>query len=126
MTIENTVNVSSMNISEHQRAVKLSEIGPRMELKLMKIQEGFCEGNVIYHSYMQKTKEQVKSNSTRIKKKVDDKLKRKTEQEANVEKKKKTKKKLRIQPVDGKSDKKEVEEEEESEDEHVSEDENYL
>jgi len=96
MTLDNTVNVSSLNNSEHQRAVKLQEIGPRMELKLMKIQEGFCEGNVIYHAYMEKTKEQVKETGIRIKKNQDDKTKRKQEQEANVEKKKakKGKKKL--------------------------------
>ena len=31
-----------------QMAVKLVEIGPRMQLKLMKIQEGFCAGDILY------------------------------------------------------------------------------
>ncbi len=27
----------------------MSEIGPRLKLKLVKIEEGICEGNVLYH-----------------------------------------------------------------------------
>jgi ribosome biogenesis protein SSF1/2 len=118
MTIENTVNVSSLNISEHQRAVKLSEIGPRIEMKLMKIQEGFCEGNVIYHAYMEKTKEQVKETGARIKKRTDEKMKRKMEQDANVEKKKKAKKGRKAIAAP-------AEEEEESAEE-FSEDDNFM
>lgn len=29
-------------------AVRLVEMGPRIQLKLMKIQEGFCSGDIIY------------------------------------------------------------------------------
>ena len=31
-------------------AIKLHEMGPRLKLKLSKIQEGFCRGNVAFHS----------------------------------------------------------------------------
>mmetsp|Transcript_113807 Transcript_113807/g.170228 ORF Transcript_113807/g.170228 Transcript_113807/m.170228 type:complete len:297 (+) Transcript_113807:79-969(+) len=31
-----------------QMAVRLVEMGPRMQLKLMKIQEGFCAGDILY------------------------------------------------------------------------------
>jgi len=31
-----------------QMAVRLVELGPRMQLKLMKIQEGFCGGEILY------------------------------------------------------------------------------
>ncbi|KDN51955.1 Brix-domain-containing protein [Tilletiaria anomala UBC 951] len=35
----------------NQRAVKLRELGPRMELRLIKIEEGFGGGEVLYHDY---------------------------------------------------------------------------
>ena len=31
-------------------AIKRHELGPRLKLKLVKIEEGFCRGNVVYHS----------------------------------------------------------------------------
>lgn len=37
------------NQAESQRAVKLREIGPRMELRLVKVEEGIGGGEVLYH-----------------------------------------------------------------------------
>ncbi|KAK7205500.1 ribosome biogenesis protein SSF1 [Myxozyma melibiosi] len=34
-----------------KKAVKLIEVGPRMRLKLIKIQDGVCEGDVLYHAF---------------------------------------------------------------------------
>lgn len=34
---------------------RLKEIGPRMTLELVKIEEGLCEGAVIHHSFIHKT-----------------------------------------------------------------------
>ncbi|KAK9451246.1 Brix domain-containing protein [Limtongia smithiae] len=34
-----------------RKAVKLLEIGPRLRLKLIKIQDGVCEGDVLYHAF---------------------------------------------------------------------------
>jgi ribosome biogenesis protein SSF1/2 len=39
------------NKQAQQRAIRLTEIGPRMQLQLIKIQEGFCDGQVIYHNF---------------------------------------------------------------------------
>ncbi|KAI9505520.1 Brix domain-containing protein, partial [Coemansia spiralis] len=39
------------NTKNEQRAVRLLELGPRMELKLMKVEGGLCEGEILYHSY---------------------------------------------------------------------------
>jgi len=33
-----------------QVAIKLHELGPRLKLRLMKIEEGLCRGNVVFHS----------------------------------------------------------------------------
>lgn len=71
--------------------VILQEIGPRMELELVKVEEGMCEGRVLYHAYVNKTEEEVLALE---RKKVDaDALrkKRKEEQEANVRRKEKEK-----------------------------------
>ena len=39
-----------------QRAIRLHEIGPRLRLELIKIEEGICNGKVLYHRYVQKSK----------------------------------------------------------------------
>lgn len=39
------------NSKSQQRAIKLLEIGPRMELKLVKIQKDLCDGEVIFHDF---------------------------------------------------------------------------
>lgn len=39
-----------------QRAIRLTEIGPRLRLELVKIEEGMCDGKVLYHRYVRKTK----------------------------------------------------------------------
>ena len=40
-------------------SLKLHEVGPRMQLEVVKIQEGFCSGNVVYHSQISKTKKEI-------------------------------------------------------------------
>ena len=67
--------------------VILQEVGPRMELELMKVEEGMCEGRVLYHAYVHKTEEEVVELEQ---KKVDKEAlrrKRREEQEANVRRK---------------------------------------
>lgn len=39
------------NMRAQQSAVRLTEIGPRLTLQLIKIQEGVGEGNVLFHSF---------------------------------------------------------------------------
>nr|CAG4641648.1 EOG090X0508 [Eurycercus lamellatus] len=41
-------------------AVRLVELGPRMRLQLMKIEEGLVDGEVLYHQFIQKTEEEKK------------------------------------------------------------------
>jgi ribosome biogenesis protein SSF1/2 len=43
--------VGRNNRRQDQRAIKLVELGPRMELKLVKIQAGMCDGEVLYHDF---------------------------------------------------------------------------
>lgn len=39
------------NRASSKSAVKLQEIGPRMTLQLMKVEEGLCSGGVIFSEY---------------------------------------------------------------------------
>lgn len=40
-------------------SIRLQELGPRLTLELMKVERGLCEGEVLYHSYVTKTAEEV-------------------------------------------------------------------
>jgi ribosome biogenesis protein SSF1/2 len=51
-----TPSVKQETPGSQQRAIKLAEIGPRLRLELVKIEEGMCDGKVLYHRYVQKTK----------------------------------------------------------------------
>ena len=68
-------------------ALKLHELGPRLKLKLVKIEEGVCRGNVVYHSYVKKSKKEIKEQMDEIKKKRDLKNERKRVQDENVQRK---------------------------------------
>lgn len=81
-------------------AIRLSEIGPRMKLKLIKIEEGICDGEVLYHEFVTKTNEEVAKirEKLEIKKKAE-KVKLKTataKDKNNKDLKKKKDKKSRI------------------------------
>jgi ribosome biogenesis protein SSF1/2 len=42
-------------------AIRLSEIGPRLKLKLIKIEEGVCEGPVLFHELVKGSEEEIKT-----------------------------------------------------------------
>ena len=39
---------------QKQKSVKLREIGPRLDLRLVKIEEGVVQGKVLYHAFVKK------------------------------------------------------------------------
>jgi ribosome biogenesis protein SSF1/2 len=51
----------NLSQSHSTSAVRLTEIGPRLKLRLLKIQEGVCDGEVLYHSSIKKTTEELKA-----------------------------------------------------------------
>jgi|TARA_B100001142_G_scaffold34004_1_gene30133 hypothetical protein len=65
----------------------LQEIGPRMELELVKVEEGMCEGRVLYHAYVKKTEEEVLELENKAVTKEALRKRRREEQEANVRRK---------------------------------------
>ncbi|AJU21061.1 Ssf1p, partial [Saccharomyces cerevisiae YJM1439] len=44
-----------------KKAIKLTELGPRLTLKLVKIEEGICSGKVLHHEFVQKSSEEIKA-----------------------------------------------------------------
>lgn len=75
------------NMKSQQSAVRLTEIGPRMTLQLIKIEEGLSDGKVLYHSFIKKTEEEISAMLERKEKKLKLKNERKQKQEQNVQKK---------------------------------------
>ena len=74
-----------------KRAVKLVELGPRMKLRLTKLEEGICGGKVLWHEYLEKTKEEIEKLESVWKARREEKERRKKLQRENVEKKKRSK-----------------------------------
>jgi ribosome biogenesis protein SSF1/2 len=74
-----------------KRAVKLVELGPRMKLRLVKVEEGLCEGRIMWNEFVTKSK----SEENELEKKWDIKKKekeaRRKEQKENVERKRQLK-----------------------------------
>ncbi|KAL6245019.1 rRNA-binding ribosome biosynthesis protein [Rhinocladiella similis] len=75
-----------------KRAVKLVELGPRMRLRLVKVEEGVCEGRVMWNEFVTKTKEEEKELDEKWDKRRKEKENRKKEQRENIERKKQLKK----------------------------------
>lgn len=70
-----------------QVAIRLHELGPRLQLRLVKIEEGFCRGNVVFHANKTKSPKEVKQQLDSLKNQRELKAKRKETQEENVRKK---------------------------------------
>ncbi|KAL1958216.1 hypothetical protein VTO42DRAFT_4724 [Malbranchea cinnamomea] len=86
---EKKLNKTSNSVE--RRAVKLVELGPRMKLKLIKVEEGLCGGKVMWHDFISKTQAEVQKQDEEWEKKRKEKELRKKIQKENVERKKKAK-----------------------------------
>ncbi|KAJ5157434.1 Brix domain-containing protein [Penicillium canariense] len=78
-----------------KRAVKLVELGPRLKLRLMKVEDGVCEGKVMWHHFITKSAHEVRSLDKSWETRRKEKEQRKKQQKANIEKKKKDKAKAK-------------------------------
>lgn len=74
-----------------KRAVKLIELGPRLKLRLTKVEDGVCEGKVLWHEFVEKSKEEVERMEQIWKRRREEKARRKKVQKENIEKKRKEK-----------------------------------
>lgn len=70
-----------------QSAVRLTEIGPRMRLQLIKVEEGLNDGLVLYHALKTKTEKEMEALERKRAKAAALKAKRRKEQEERVAKK---------------------------------------
>lgn len=84
-----------------RRGVKLVELGPRMKLRMTKVEEGLCAGKVMWHEYIHKTKEEIRELEKTWEKRKKEKDARRQQQKENVEKKQKAKAEQRAQGKDG-------------------------
>ncbi|XP_048198227.1 suppressor of SWI4 1 homolog [Perognathus longimembris pacificus] len=75
------------NMRAQQSAVRLTEIGPRMTLQLIKIQEGVGAGNVLFHSFVHKTEEELQAILASKEEKLRLKAQRQDQQAQNVQRK---------------------------------------
>lgn len=71
------------NLEDNKSAVRLHEIGPRLTMQLMKIEEGLLTGEVLYHDHIVKTEEEKEALRKMVEKKRKLKEYRKKVQEEN-------------------------------------------
>jgi len=83
------------NVANEVSKIRLTEHGPRMTLKLIKIQEGINDGEVLYHSFQSRTPDEVMKLKQEKMERVKQKNLRKMEQAENINKKKAKKEALR-------------------------------
>ncbi|KAH7107723.1 Brix-domain-containing protein [Auriculariales sp. MPI-PUGE-AT-0066] len=121
--------VGRNNRKGSKKAVKLDEIGPRLELRLLKITEGppGKEGEVLYHAFVKKTKKQVAAQKVQHAEKAKLRKERREEQEANVARKKAVVdvKKKGKKPATGEEESQDEEADDHEDEDGAAEDEEY-
>ncbi|KAM0748150.1 Brix-domain-containing protein [Meredithblackwellia eburnea MCA 4105] len=116
-------------IKGEKRAVRLVELGPRMELGLLKIEEGLGEGEVLFHEIVHKSAAEASKLSKEHAERRKLQKQRREEQAANVAAKKaakeaaaaakEEKKKVRMAAKEGGGEEDEEQDESDSEDENA-------
>ncbi|KAI3331637.1 Brix-domain-containing protein [Xylariaceae sp. AK1471] len=74
-----------------RRRVKLVELGPRMKLRMTKVEEGLCAGKILWHEHIHKSKQELQELEKRWETRTQEKESRRKQQKENVEKKRKEK-----------------------------------
>ncbi|KAL9183260.1 hypothetical protein ACHAXT_005047 [Thalassiosira profunda] len=79
------------NAPSQTSALKLVELGPRLRLKLYKVERGLASGDVMYHAYVSKTPAEAAALKARKDGEAALKKRRRDEQDANVARKREAK-----------------------------------
>ncbi|KAH9521991.1 hypothetical protein DERF_005595 [Dermatophagoides farinae] len=87
VTLPQKVGNKSGNLVNEKSSIKLYEIGPRITMELVKVENGIMSGEILYHSYVQKTNEEIVEQKKRIERRNFLRLSRKRQQEENVRQK---------------------------------------
>lgn len=74
-----------------RRVVKLVELGPRLRLRMIKVEEGVCGGKVMWHEFITKSQEEVKNTENIWAERRREREQRKKVQKENIERKRKEK-----------------------------------
>ena len=82
---------AARNDNVERRAVKMVELGPRMRLRLTKVEEGLCSGKIMWHEYIHKSKAEMQELERKWEQRRREKEARKKQQKENVEKKRQAK-----------------------------------
>ncbi|KAI5287944.1 hypothetical protein KEM54_005597 [Ascosphaera aggregata] len=114
---EKKTESTSSNVEK--RAVKLTEIGPRMKLRLIKVEEGLCSGKVMWHAFVKKSAKENKEMDAMWEQKRKEKEERKRIQKENIEKKRQEKARARA-ASGAKGDEDDEDEDEDMENEWLS------
>lgn len=75
------------NDNVERRAVKMVELGPRMRLRMTKVEDGLCTGKIMWHEYLHKSKEEMREMEKKWELRKREKDARRKQQKENVEKK---------------------------------------
>ena len=70
-----------------RRGIKLTELGPRIRLRLMKVEEGLAAGKVMWHEYVRKSREEEREMERVWEGRRREKEERRRVQKVNLEKK---------------------------------------
>jgi len=89
------------NVKSQQSAIRLHELGPRLTLQLVKIEEGLCDGKVVHHAFIEKTTEEINALEAERKEKQKIKEQRQKEQKKNIAEKKKSKEEHKKKCLEG-------------------------
>lgn len=93
-----------------KRAVKLVELGPRMKLRLTKVEEDVCGGRIMWHEYIKKSKAEEQELEKKWTQRNKEKAERRRIQKENVEKKRAEKAAARGETGEGEGEEDEDEE----------------
>ncbi|KAK3352552.1 Brix domain-containing protein [Lasiosphaeria hispida] len=94
---ENGDEAGAKDDNVERRAVKMVELGPRMRMRMTKVEEGLCAGKIMWHEYLHKSKAEMRELEKKWEIRRQEKEARKKLQKENVEKKKKERALLRKQ-----------------------------
>ncbi|XP_068034968.1 suppressor of SWI4 1 homolog isoform X4 [Anomalospiza imberbis] len=89
------------NAARQQSAVRLTEIGPRLTLQLLKVEEGLGQGNVLYHGLAPKGEAELRELLARREQRLQVRAERRREQEQNLERKRQQRERHRERSLAG-------------------------
>jgi len=79
--------ISQPTVSKVKKAVRLVEVGPRISMSLVKVEEGLCAGKTIYHALESRTEKEAQVLEQQHRRKDNERAERRRQQEENVRRK---------------------------------------